>query len=155
MIDMILLKLSMSDPSTSLIFYVIDSKTSYKLLLKRPWFHEHGMVSSTLHQCLKYYNGGKRTINDDIRSFTKKELHFADSKFLAKGFAPKEMMISTICSTGKGDSKAVKDTSMAIGHNDAKQQQRYKEDDKQVDEVQLTKQVGKKWMFQHTLRHQC
>ena len=52
---MIHLKLIMENLSTSSIFPVIDSKTSYKLLLGHPWLHEHGIVASIVHQCLKYY----------------------------------------------------------------------------------------------------
>jgi len=36
-IDMIHLELAMGDLPTTSIFHVIDSKTSYKLLLGRPW----------------------------------------------------------------------------------------------------------------------
>jgi len=54
-IGIIRVKLVMGDLSTSSIFYVIDAKTSYKLLLGQPWLHEHGIIASTLHQCLKYY----------------------------------------------------------------------------------------------------
>jgi len=48
-IAMILLELAMCNLSTTFIFHVIDSKTSYKLLLGRPWLHEHGVVALTLH----------------------------------------------------------------------------------------------------------
>jgi len=48
-IGMIRLELIIGDLSTSLIFHVIESKTSYKLLLGRLWLHEHGIVASTLH----------------------------------------------------------------------------------------------------------
>jgi len=113
-IGMIRLELTMGDLSTSSIFHVIDSKTSYKLLLGRPWLHEHGIVASTLHQCLKYYRGGERKINGDVKLFTKAESHFTDSKFFEEDFTPKEMMIPTISSTGKGDSKVVKDTPATI-----------------------------------------
>ena len=54
-IGMIRVKLIVGDLSTSSIFYVIDAKTSYKLLFGRSWLHEHRIVASTLHQCLKYY----------------------------------------------------------------------------------------------------
>ena len=107
-IGMIRLELIMGDLSTSSIFHVIDSKTSYKLLLGRPWLHEHGIVASTLHQCLKYYRGGQRKIDGDARPFTKAESHFADAKFFEEAAAPKEMMISTIASTG--DSKVTKNS---------------------------------------------
>jgi len=110
----------MGDLSTSSIVHLIDSKISYKLLLRRLWLHEHGIVASTLHQCLKYYHGGKRKINGDVKSFTMTESHFADSKFFEEDFTPKEMMISTISSTGKGDSKVVKEAPMVMGHNGTK-----------------------------------
>jgi len=99
---MIHLELMMGDLSLSLIFHVINSKTSHKLLLRCLWLHEHGIVASTVYQCLKYYHGGERNINGDIRKFTKAESHFTDPKFFEEGPAPKEMMISTI-SVGKGD----------------------------------------------------
>jgi len=83
-IGMIRLELTMGDLSASSIFHVIESKTYYKLLLGHPWLHEHGIVASILHQCLKYYRGGERKINSDVKPFTKAELHFADSKSLKR-----------------------------------------------------------------------
>ena len=68
-IGMICLELTMGDLSTSSIFHVIDFKTSYKLLLGHQWVYEHGIVASTLHQCLKYYCGGERKINGGVKSF--------------------------------------------------------------------------------------
>jgi len=56
-----------------------------------------------------------------VKSFIKLDSHFANSKFFEEGCAPKEMMISTISSTGKDDSKAVKDTPVVMGHKGAKQ----------------------------------
>jgi len=132
-IGMIRLELIMGDLSTSSIFHVIDSKTSYKLLLGRPWLHEHGIVSSTLHQCLKYYRGGERKINGDARPFIKAESHFADAKFFEEVAAPKEMMISTIASTG--ESKVTKGAQATTGRDDTKQRRKDKEDDKEVSET--------------------
>jgi len=43
------LELAMGDLSTTSMFHMIDSKTSYKLLLGRRRLHEHGVVVSTLH----------------------------------------------------------------------------------------------------------
>jgi len=60
-------KLVMGGMSTSSIFHVIDAKTSYKLLLGRPWLHEHEIVTVTLHQCLKYYRGKERKINSNVK----------------------------------------------------------------------------------------
>ena len=58
-IGMIRVKLVMVGLSTFSIFHVIDAKTSYKLLFRRPWLHEHGIVVFTLIQCLKYLRRGK------------------------------------------------------------------------------------------------
>ena len=91
---MICLEFRMDNLSTCSIFYMIDSKTSYKLLLGCPWLHEHGIVVSTIHQFLKYYLGDERKINGDVKPFTKAESHFADSKFFEEDFTHKEMMIS-------------------------------------------------------------
>ena len=40
-------------------FYVMDIRPSYSCLLGRPWIHEAGAVTSTLHQMLKYPVKGK------------------------------------------------------------------------------------------------
>jgi len=48
-IDMIPLKITMLDLLPSLIFHVVDSETSYKLLLGRLSLHKHRIVASTLH----------------------------------------------------------------------------------------------------------
>ena len=40
-------------------FYVMDIRPSYSCLLGRPWIHEAGAVTSTLHQILKYPVRGK------------------------------------------------------------------------------------------------
>jgi len=116
-IDMICLELTMVDLSTTSIFHVIDSKTSYKLLLGRPWLHEHGVVASTLHQCLKYYRDGEKKINGDVKSFAKAESHFADAKFFEEGAPLKETMPAFISSTGK---RSDEDTHVKtkIGTND-------------------------------------
>ena len=69
---------------------MIDSKTSYKLLLGRPWLHEHGVVASTLHQCLKYYRDGEKKVNGDTKPFTKAEPYFADARFFDENAPLKE-----------------------------------------------------------------
>ncbi|KAM2785537.1 hypothetical protein PS2_006533 [Malus domestica] len=40
---------------SSTIFHMIDARTSYGLILGRPWIHANGVVPSTLNQCLKFY----------------------------------------------------------------------------------------------------
>jgi len=53
-VDMIRLELILRDISSSSIFYMIDFKTTYKLLLGHPELQEHGIVALTLHQRPKY-----------------------------------------------------------------------------------------------------
>jgi len=48
-IGMIRIELTIGDLSTSSIFYVIDVKTSYTLLLGRSWLQKHRIVASSLH----------------------------------------------------------------------------------------------------------
>ena len=43
-------------------FYVMDIMPSYSCLLGRSWIHEVGVVTSTLHQMLKYLVKGKIVI---------------------------------------------------------------------------------------------
>ena len=62
-------------------------------------------MTSTLHQCLKYYRDGEKKINGDVKPFTKAESHFADVRFFEEGVAPKETKSSTISSIGKGVAK--------------------------------------------------
>ncbi|XP_074315122.1 uncharacterized protein LOC141651303 [Silene latifolia] len=101
-ISMIRVSLSMGDLSSEPLFHVIEAKTSFKLLLGRPWKHENGVVASTLHQCLKYYRGGERKINRDAKPFTKVDSFFTDAKFFEENGTSSEFMPTTISSTGKG-----------------------------------------------------
>ena len=56
------------------LFHVIDAKTTYNMLLGRPWINQNGMVFSTLHQCFKYCrNGEVKTVTVDAKPFTMAE----------------------------------------------------------------------------------
>ncbi|KAH0746110.1 hypothetical protein KY285_007767 [Solanum tuberosum] len=64
------------------LIHVIDAKTSYNLLLGRPWIHENGVVTSTLHQFMEYMKDGVVVkIDANINPFTETESYFADAKF--------------------------------------------------------------------------
>ncbi|KAL0295643.1 UNVERIFIED_CONTAM: hypothetical protein Scaly_3095500 [Sesamum calycinum] len=59
-----------------------DAKTSYNMLLGRPWLHENAVVPSTWHQCFKYCrNGIVKKVLGDNKPFTEAESHFADAKY--------------------------------------------------------------------------
>ncbi|XP_074296967.1 uncharacterized protein LOC141627634 [Silene latifolia] len=101
-VSMICVNLTMGELSSDTLFHVMDGKTSFKLLLGRPWKHENGVVASTLHQCLKYYRGGERQIDGDAKPFSKADSFFADAKFFEENGTSSEFMPTTITSTGKG-----------------------------------------------------
>ncbi|XP_027122222.1 uncharacterized protein [Coffea arabica] len=71
--------------SSRALLYVIDVKTTYNVLLGRPWIHENGVVPSTLHQCFKYcQNGVARSVKADDNPFTEAQAYIADAKFYIK-----------------------------------------------------------------------
>src|ERR1051325_8423316 len=95
-IGMIRLEISIRDLTANTLFHIIDSRTSYKLLLGRPWIHENGVVTSTLHQCFKFYQQGIRKVNADSKPFTEAESHFADAKFYMKSEDVSEAISSEV-----------------------------------------------------------
>ncbi|XP_070032659.1 uncharacterized protein [Nicotiana tomentosiformis] len=84
-VGMITFRITIEDMQSSALLHMIDAKTSYCILLGRPWIHENKVVPSTYHQCLNYYKGEveKKIVADD-EPFTDVESHFADTKFYLK-----------------------------------------------------------------------
>ncbi|KAL0449433.1 UNVERIFIED_CONTAM: hypothetical protein Slati_1499700 [Sesamum latifolium] len=81
-IGVIRTELLMDDMVSTALFQVTDAKTSYNILLGRPWLHENSVVPSTWHQCFKYCrNGTVGKVLGDSKPFTKAESHFADAKY--------------------------------------------------------------------------
>ena len=62
------------------------------MLLERPWIHENGIVSSTLHQCFKFLQSGIKKVNADLKPFDENEAHFADAKFYVEDDIPNEVL---------------------------------------------------------------
>ncbi|TYK01673.1 ty3-gypsy retrotransposon protein [Cucumis melo var. makuwa] len=83
-IGMVRLELIIGDLKASALFHVIDSRTTYKLLLGRPWIHRNGVVTSTLHQCFKFYQDDVKNVEIDSNPFSEVKSHFADAKFYLK-----------------------------------------------------------------------
>ncbi|XP_028068873.1 uncharacterized protein LOC114271452 [Camellia sinensis] len=75
------MNLTIRELTASTLFPVINARTSYNLLLGRPWVHGNGIVMLTLHQCFKFDQGGIKTVLADDKPFTETESHFADAKF--------------------------------------------------------------------------
>ncbi|KAL0331704.1 UNVERIFIED_CONTAM: hypothetical protein Sangu_1715900 [Sesamum angustifolium] len=81
-VGIIRMQLTMEDMVSSALFHVIDAKTSYNMLLDRPWLHESVVVPSTCHQCFKYCrNGIVKKVLGDNKPFTEVESHFVDAKY--------------------------------------------------------------------------
>ncbi|KAL0340287.1 UNVERIFIED_CONTAM: hypothetical protein Sradi_4545500 [Sesamum radiatum] len=81
-VGIIRMQLTIENMVLSALFHVIDAKTSYNMLLGRPWLHENAVVPSTWHQCFKYCcNGIVKKVLGDNKPFTKAESHFADAKY--------------------------------------------------------------------------
>ncbi|PIN26509.1 hypothetical protein CDL12_00732 [Handroanthus impetiginosus] len=73
---MIRLDLTIGELKADTLFHVIDARTSYHLLLGRPWLHENGVVPSTLHQCFKYSKNGEIVkVDADTKPFTEADVH--------------------------------------------------------------------------------
>ena len=81
-IGMIWLDVTIDELKARPLFHVINPKTSYNLLLGRPWIHGNCVVPFTLHQCFKYCDGKQiKVVTIDLQPFTAAESHFANTKF--------------------------------------------------------------------------
>ncbi|KAL0401717.1 UNVERIFIED_CONTAM: hypothetical protein Slati_4201600 [Sesamum latifolium] len=79
------MELLIDDMVSTALFHIIDVKTSYNMLLDRPWLNENFVVPSTWHQCFKYYrNSTVRKVLGDSKSFTEAESHYVDAKYYIK-----------------------------------------------------------------------
>ena len=103
-IGMIRLELVTGELSLKTLFHVIDAKTSYNVLLERPWLYKNGVIPSTLHQCFKFYRGVKK-LEADTKPFTKVKSYFADAKFYTKNNVIQEVLYAIIPSIGKAKLK--------------------------------------------------
>ncbi|KAM1624624.1 hypothetical protein ACFX2K_022786 [Malus domestica] len=97
--------MTISKLKSSTIFHVIYARTSYNLLLGRPWIHENGVMPSTLYQCLKYYLEGVKVIQGDTKPFIEAKSHFADVKFYMDEETMPESLPKKIKSTSKAAPK--------------------------------------------------
>ncbi|KAL0420322.1 UNVERIFIED_CONTAM: Transposon Tf2-12 polyprotein [Sesamum latifolium] len=92
-VGIIRLQLTMEDMISTALFHIIDAKTSYNMLLSRPWLHENAVVPSTWHQCFKYCrNSIVKKVLGDSKPFTEAESHFADAKYYIEGLRKKKSL---------------------------------------------------------------
>ncbi|KAM2148114.1 hypothetical protein ACFX1Q_004772 [Malus domestica] len=97
--------MTIGELKSSVMFHVIDARTSYGLLLGRPWIHANGVVPSTIHQCLKFYQERVKVIYGDTKPFTEAESHFADAKLYMNEDTVPETLPKEIKSMSKAASK--------------------------------------------------
>ena len=97
-IGMIHLELIIGELTSNVLFHVIDAKTTYNMLLGRPWIHGNGIVPLTLHQCFKYLQSGIKKVNADLKPFAETEAHFAGAKFYVEDDIPSEVLLVEISS---------------------------------------------------------
>ncbi|XP_070022412.1 uncharacterized protein [Nicotiana sylvestris] len=109
------LEITIEDMQSSAWLHVIDTKTSYNVLLGRPWTHENKVVPSTYHQCLKYYEGEveKKIVAND-EPFIEAESHFTDAKFYLKNCIMKEIKVDDGMKS-KNDEPITKRAEVTIG----------------------------------------
>ncbi|KAM1693092.1 hypothetical protein COP1_032428 [Malus domestica] len=111
--SMIRVEMTIGELKSSVTFHVIDARTSYDLLLGRPWIHANRVVPSTLHQCLKFYQERVKVIYGDTKPFTEAESHFTDAKFYMNEdmewqAMPKKQEEEAIPSSSKNDDELSK-----------------------------------------------
>ena len=95
-IGIIHLELIIGELTSNVLFHIIDAKTTYNMLLGRPWIHGNGIVSSTLHHCFKYFQSGIKEVNADLKPFAETKAHFADAKFYVEDDIPNEVLLLEI-----------------------------------------------------------
>ncbi|TYK23213.1 uncharacterized protein E5676_scaffold142G002450 [Cucumis melo var. makuwa] len=120
-IGMIRLELIIGDLKASALFHVIDSRTTYKLLLSRPWIHGNGVVTSTLHQCFKFYQDGVKKIEADSNPFSKAESHFVDVKFYLKNDNSQEVVPVEIPRVNREDNLQLKSLAKEVDSMEEKE----------------------------------
>ncbi|KAL0457948.1 UNVERIFIED_CONTAM: hypothetical protein Slati_0422000 [Sesamum latifolium] len=81
-VSIIKMQLTMEDMVSTVLFHVKYVKTSYNMLLGRPWLHENTVIHSTWHQYFKYcHNCIVKRVLSDNKPFTEAESHFVDAKY--------------------------------------------------------------------------
>ena len=78
------------------------------MLLDHPWIQENGVVTSTLHECFKFYQDGVKKIEADSNPFLEVESHFVDVKFYLKNDNSPEVVPIEISLVNREDNLQLK-----------------------------------------------
>ncbi|PIN11333.1 hypothetical protein CDL12_16069 [Handroanthus impetiginosus] len=149
---MIRLDLTVGELKASTLFHVIDVKTSYHLLLGRPWLHENGVIPSTFHQSLKYIRNGEiLKVDAETKPFTNAKSYFADAKLYLDPNSVRKVLSLKISSNHPIKEKCLELTKLTITETNKKvepkrssqnnasqnQPQTLKTDDRQIMQKEL------------------
>ena len=108
------LGIRMDDFQSNPLMHVIDAKTSYNILLSRPWVHGNKIISSSYYQCLKYLESEvEKNIVADDKPFTEAESHFVNAKFYLKNYVVNEKRVEDVTKT-KCDDLASKKVTVTV-----------------------------------------
>ncbi|KAL0451550.1 UNVERIFIED_CONTAM: hypothetical protein Slati_1133100 [Sesamum latifolium] len=114
-IGVIRIKMLMDDMVSTALFHIINTKTSYSMLLGHHWLHENFVIPSTWHQCFKYcHNGTVRKVLGDSKSFIEAESHFADAKYYIEDANKEKEVLPSEEPKSYGDQSTRKNASSAI-----------------------------------------
>ena len=101
-IGIIRLDLVNGELTSSTLFHVIDTHTSYKMLLGRPRLHENGGSRINPPSMFEISSWRRELkINGDVKPFSTVDSYFVDAKFFEDDEPSSEMFPSRIPSTGK------------------------------------------------------
>ena len=93
--------------------YIIDTNTSYNLLLERPWNYANWIVPSILHQCFKYVDDKAmgKTVLVEIQPFKRVKNYFIDSLLYQEtSKVTKDLLPDDINSDNEADFESEEDT---------------------------------------------
>ena len=81
-------ELKMGAKTSSTMFFVVNAKPGYYLLLGRDWIYSNMCVPSTLHQQLMFWNGGKvKVISADQKPFSA-DVKVVEAMYYTPNFQP-------------------------------------------------------------------
>ena len=70
-LGVLIAELTVGSKTTNTLFFVINGKPGYTILLGREWIHASQCVPSTIHQQLQFWNGDQiEVVNADLFLFT-------------------------------------------------------------------------------------
>ncbi|XP_050939332.1 uncharacterized protein LOC127148938 [Cucumis melo] len=96
--------------------YVQEQRVERILVDNGSAIHGNGVVTSTLHQCFKFYQDGVKKVEADSNPFSEAESHFADAKFYLKNDGSPEVVSVEVPLVNKEDNLQLKSLASRESH---------------------------------------